>query len=321
MNPMWTLILFVVGFYILVKGAKILVDGASDIAYFLNVPAWFIGLVIVGIGTSMPEFAINIAAVLEQDPVGVSTIIGSNIFNVLFILGIVSVVSPPKIPKHIISKSLLINLGVIVLVGFMFLFGFKQAFIGIDRIEAFILLMLFIVWILWEIFGSHGVKPVRNKDKNLAVGYAILMVLLGVVGVIFGGRWVVSGALKGAELLGIGSSVIGLLIIGVGTSITELTVSLTAALKKRSDIAIGNIVGSNVFDFLGIFGISGLFGNIPFAPDLYVDLLVAFSAVLIVYVLTQKEGKTAITRGQGIAMMILYTVYFLFTIIRVPVIG
>ena len=318
---MWTLILFITGFYILVKGARILVDGASDIAYFLNVPAWFIGVVIVGIGTSMPEFAINIAAVLEHDPVGVSTIIGSNIFNVLFILGLVSIVSPPKIQKKLVSKNLLINLGVIILVGIMFLFGFKQAFVGIDRIEAFILFVLFIVWVLWEIFGSHGIKPIRNRDKNLVVGYAILMVFLGIVGVIFGGKWVVSGALKGADLLGIGSSVIGLLIIGVGTSITELTVSLTAAIKKRSDIAIGNIVGSNVFDFLGIFGVSGLLGNIPFAPDLYIDLLVAFVSVLIVFLLIQKRSKTAITRGQGVAMVILYTAYFLFTIIRVPVIG
>lgn len=318
---MWTLILFVAGFYILVKGARTLVDGASDIAYFLNVPAWFIGVVIVGIGTSMPEFAINIAAVLENDPVGVSTIIGSNIFNVLFILGLVAVISPPKIQKKLVSKNLLINLGVIILVCAMFLFGFKDSFIGIDRLESFILFMLFIVWVLWEIFGSHGTKQVRDRDKNLAVGYAILMVVLGIVGVVFGGRWVVSGALKGAELLGIGSSVIGLLIIGVGTSITELTVSLTAAIKKRSDIAIGNVVGSNVFDFLGIFGIAGLFGNIPFAPDLYLDLLVAFVAVSIVYLLIQKRGAFAITRGQGVALIILYTVYFLFTIIRVPVLG
>ncbi|PIR37972.1 MAG: hypothetical protein COV34_02700 [Candidatus Zambryskibacteria bacterium CG10_big_fil_rev_8_21_14_0_10_42_12] len=318
---MWTLILFIVGFYILVKGAQILVEGASDIARFLRVPAWFIGVVIVGIGTSMPEFAINIAAVLEHDPVGVSTIIGSNIFNALFILGLVSIIAPPAIEKKLVSKNLLINLAVILLVGIMFLFGFKESFIGIDRLESFILFLLFLVWVLWEIFGSHGVTRVKDRDKNLAVGYTLLTIVLGMLGVIFGGRWVVSGALRGADLLGIGSSVIGLLIIGVGTSITELTVSVTAALKKRSDIAIGNIVGSNVFDFLGIFGIAGLFGNIPFAPDLYLDLLIAFAGVFIVFILIQKRGKFAITRGQGVALVMLYAVYFLFTIIRVPVIG
>lgn len=319
---MGTFVLFVCGFYILVKGSRMLVDGAVSLAHLFTIPEWVIGIVIVGIGTSMPEFAINIAAVLKGDMVGISTLIGSNIFNLLVILGIVSVISPPILNPQLVVRDMRITLGVVVVTSCFLLFSVVgTAYTGIVRSEAYILSLIFVGWVLWEIFGSRSGHRMKVEGRELTVGFACMFILIGIIGVVVGGRWVVAGALEVAQMLGIASSAVGLLIVGSGTSVTELAVSITAALKRRSDIAVGNIIGSNIFDFIGIIGMTGLIDKIPFTSDLYLDLGIVLLSTILVYICIVYKKRFSISRTQGASLVLLYIVYFIGVIIRSPFIG
>jgi cation:H+ antiporter len=312
-----SLILFFVGFYVLIKGAKTLVDGAVSVARIFNISNWFIGVVIVGIGTSIPELSINLASVFNGGTIGLGTIIGSNTFNILFILGISALFYPILMKKEWVLRDFLLNILSVVITAIFIIFPIfgDNNFLGVTRGEALFLFLLFIGWILYMFYRKHSDED-GSEYKIFTVFISFVMVLAGIIGVFIGGRWVVGGAETIAKLFGASESLIGLTIVAVGTSLPELTVSIAALIKRRTGIAVGNIVGSNIFDFLGIVGITALLHPIATFPSVRFDIFAALGAALLLFALTFIGRKYILSRAEGFLFIACYTAYLVFIIWR-----
>ena len=302
------IILFVIGFYILIKGANFLVDGSSSLARNLGMSSFLIGLVIVGLGTSIPEFAITFISNFTTDiDMGVGTLVGSSTFNILFILGISSFFLPIAFKSEWI-EDVLWNIWVVALV---VIFAILPDSWTIGRIEGFLLLAIFCYW-LYDNIKRPSAAEDEGPLKIFAYPIAVMMIIFGFVGVILGGKWVVSGAELLARELGLGEGIIGLTILSIGTSLPELVVTFTAALKRQAGIAIGNIVGSNVVNFLLIFGAAAAAKPILFSKDLINDSVIAIFSAGILYMFMFLGEKKVLERWQGAIMVILYFAYLIF---------
>jgi len=312
-----SLILFFTGFYILIKGAKILVDGAISIARIFNISNWFTGVVIVGIGTSIPEFSINIASVFNNSPVGISAIIGSNTFNILFILGVSALFCPISMKKEWVIKDFLFNIIAVVVSAVVIIFPLfgKSGFLGVERIEALFLLTLFIGWSLYMF--NRKIDDEKNVDYKIFSAFSsFVMIIVGFIGVFVGGHWVVDGAETIAVFFNASPALIGLTIVAAGTSLPELTVSMVALFKRRTEIAVGNIIGSNIFDFLGILGITALFRPIVVPSSAQFDIFATLGSVFLLFALTFIGRKYILSRIEGLIFIIGYILYLFFIIWR-----
>ena len=312
-----SLILFFTGFYILIKGAKILVDGAISIARIFNISNWFTGVVIVGIGTSIPEFSINIASVFNNSPVGISAIIGSNTFNILFILGVSALFCPISMKKEWVIKDFLFNIIAVIVSAVVIIFPLfgKSGFLGVERIEALFLLTLFIGWSLYMF--NRKIDNEKNVDYKIFSAFSsFVMIIVGFIGVFVGGHWVVDGAETIAVFFNASPALIGLTIVAAGTSLPELTVSMVALFKRRTEIAVGNIIGSNIFDFLGILGITALFRPIVVPSSAQFDIFATLGSVFLLFALTFIGRKYILSRIEGLIFIIGYILYLFFIIWR-----
>ncbi len=299
-------LLLVLGFAMLVKGADWFVDGAAGVADKLGVSQLVIGLTIVAMGTSAPEAAVSITAALKGNAdITIGNVVGSNILNVLIILGIVSVIIATPVAKSIIKIDLPFMVGITLLLLVLGYFGED-----ITRIEGLILLLFFAGY-LFYLFKNAKNTDSPEEDTNeeeKPVWKLILIALIGLVLIVLGSDFTVDAATKIATELGMGTRFIGLTIVALGTSLPELFTSVAAALKGKSDIAIGNIVGSNIFNILLIVGLSSVITPIYFAPNFLIDTAVAISAGVILWIATFK--KKMLTRPAGIIMLIGYAGYF-----------
>ena len=310
------LALFFVGFFILIRGADYLVKGAVRLAQLFGVSPWFIGVVVVGIGTSIPELAITVASVFDGTDVGVGTVIGSDIFN-LFIIG-VSALLAPIVLQRAWTKDFALNALAVTAFGFFALFPIlgDPNYFGITRPEGIALIVLSIAWIA-SLFRNTPPSLEVVERRVFAYVSATALTLAGLAAVFFGGNWVVEGAEVIALALGASPALVGLTVLGIGTSLPELIVSVTAALRGQSGIAVGNLIGSNIFNALGVIGVAGalhpfLF-NARFAPDL--SVLVGASALLAVAVFFFGKRLT-ISRLEGTVFILTYVAYFVFTFWR-----
>jgi len=314
-------LLFFLGFFILVRGARFLVDGAVSISKTLGLSSWVIGVLVVGIGTSIPEFSINIVSALKETDIGVGTLLGSNTFNILFILGLSALISPALIRKEWVVKDFVLNLcAILVSVLFLVLpiFG-DTSYVGITTQEAYFIFSLFIVWILYMLFRKPSYSAEEEESsKHFKLWASLLMIAGGFLGVFFGAQWVVSGAEHFALFLGISAHIVGLSVIAIGTSLPEISVSLVAAYKGRTDIAVGNIIGSNIFDFIGIIGTAGLISQIPFDYNLLLDTVMTLIAGIFLISSMYIGKKYTLTRSTGIVFVLTYCVYFVTIIVRAP---
>lgn len=315
------LLLFAVGFYILIKGADILIKGSSSLARLFKVSSWIIGLVIVGIGTSIPEFSIGIASVLDGADVGVGTIIGSATFNILFILGLASFFGPVIMRKVWVVKDFSFNAIAVLISGilaFSFIVG-NSEFGGITKEEGLILLLLFIIWFGLEVKHS-GVVPEEEDEEAAEEVFTTLtsltMVIGGIIGVFLGGKWVVEGAEFLAGIFGASETLVGLTVVGIGTSIPELTVTMTALKSRQTGIAVGNLIGSNIFNFLAIFGIISLFAPVGFPSRLVFDFLVLLTASLLLLAFMFIGARYTLKRWQGTVFLLFYFSYILLIFFR-----
>ncbi|MFQ5751276.1 MAG: calcium/sodium antiporter [bacterium] len=308
------LILFVVGFYILIKGSNFLVNGASSLARNLGISSFIIGLVIVGIGTSIPELAITFLGNLVGDvDIGIGTLVGSNTFNILFILG-VSAMFFPLAFKVEWEDDVLWNLfALIVVFTFLFYFGSNE----ISRIEGLILLALFAGWLYVSIKTPLVSDETEEPLRVLAFPIAIAMVAAGFLGVILGAKWVVDGAEVIARSLGMPEAIIGLTLVGIGTSLPEFVVTFTAAFRKQPGIAVGNIIGSNVVNFLLIFGAAAIARPILMPQGIASDLLGAAGSVTLLYVFMYWGARCVLERWQGAVLVLGYISYVLYILARV----
>ncbi|MBL7128569.1 MAG: calcium/sodium antiporter, partial [Ignavibacteria bacterium] len=259
---MITYILFVVGFIILIKGADLLVDGSSSIARKFQVSNLVIGLTLVSFGTSAPELIINLVASFEgKQEIAIGNILGSNIANTLLILGISALIYPLAVHKSTVWKEIPYSVLAVLVLGFLvngvIVGGESQALLS--RFDGLILLVLFIVFIFYTFSIAKKHNELSDVQyKELEVFQSVVYTVLGILGLGFGGPMIVNGAVKIAQNIGMSESFIGLTIIALGTSLPELATSAVAAYKRNTDIAIGNVVGSNIFNVLWILGISSV---------------------------------------------------------------
>ena len=307
------LLLLVAGFVMLVKGADLFVDGASGIATKFGIPQLVIGLTIVAMGTSAPEAAVSITAAFGGSAdITIGNIVGSNILNILIILGISALVYPLAIQK----STLIVDIPVVLLATVvLYLLGFDG---NISRIDAVIMLVIFAAYLSYLFIGAKkeaSLQKAENTDaeenaaKEISLLKASIFTVIGLALIIGGSNFVVNSATAIAKALGLSQRFIGLTIVALGTSLPELFTSVTAALKKNSDIAIGNIVGSNIFNLLFIVGLSGVIIPVPFAEGFRFDMIVSgvAAAALLLFCLPKKK----LPRFAGAIMLVGYALYFM----------
>ena len=308
MKMLLQFLLLAVGFVMLVKGADWFVDGASGIAEKFRIPPLIIGLTIVAMGTSAPEAAVSITATLKGTAdITVGNIVGSNILNVLVILGLSAVITPLAVGKSTVRYELPFLIGITVLLLLLGLDG------TVSLTDGLILLLFFALYLTYLfVMAKKGMAEIEESDKHLKLWQALLATAVGLALVIYGSDLTVDAASAIARMLGLSERFIGLTIVALGTSLPELVTSVTAARKGSADIAIGNIVGSNVFNILFVVGLSSLVRPVPFAANFRVDLLVALAAV--VFLLLASFRKRKLSRVDGAIMLAGYAAYFVYLI-------
>ena len=315
-------ILLIVGFVLLVKGADFFVDGSSSIAKFLKIPSIVIGLTIVAFGTSAPEAAVSIIAGINgSNDIAVGNVIGSNVFNILVVLGVSAAIKSVSIDSQIIKKDYpFMILATLALALFSFFSFFGNGTVhSISRIEAFILLALMAVF-LYSVISSalrtrkENASALEDDKPKYGIGKSILFTLGGLAGIIIGGQLVVDSASDIARDFGMSENLVGLTIVAVGTSLPELVTSIVAARKGESDIAIGNVVGSNVFNILFVLAASAAITPMNIGAQSLVDLIVLIAITLLTYVFCVTQKK--VTRPEGVTLVLIYVGYMTYAIIR-----
>lgn len=306
MNIFIAIALLIVGFVMLTKGADWFVDGSSALAFRLGIPQLVIGLTIVAMGTSAPEAAVSITSALKgNEGITVGNVVGSNIMNILLILGIASVIVPLAVQKSTRMIEIPYMIAITVLFGVL---GYTGEMV--TRVEGGILWIAFLIYLgylLW--MAKKGKEDNEPDEKQKSLPVQLLMILAGLICIVLGSDFVVDGATEIAKVIGISERIIGLTIVAFGTSLPELVTSVTAARRGNADIAIGNIVGSNVFNILFVAGTSALISPIVFESKFVLDTAVATAtAVLLLVCVCNKEGK--LKRSGGIIMLAAYAAYF-----------
>ncbi|MBU0982131.1 calcium/sodium antiporter [Patescibacteria group bacterium] len=316
---MITYILFIFGFFLLIKGADFLVDGSASIAKKLKISNIVIGLTIVAFGTSSPEFIVNIFASMQGNTeIAIGNILGSNIANILLILGISAIIYPITAKKNTVLKEIPLSLLAAAVLGLMAndMIIDGAGFSGITRIDGFILLSFFIIFLYYTFGITKSDKDIVEEEIKVFSHFkSVIFIILGLAGLVIGGKWIVDGAVKIAEFFNISQSLIGLTIVAIGTSLPELATSAIAAYKKQSDIAIGNVVGSNIFNIFWILGASAIIRPLPFNISSNGDIAMTIFASIVLFLVMFIGKKRVIERWQGVFMVTTYVGYIVFLVL------
>lgn len=307
MTILLELVLLAVGFMMLVKGADWFVDGASGIADRFGIPQLVIGLTIVAMGTSMPEASVSITAALKGSAdITVGNVVGSNILNILIILGLASAITSIAVAKTTIRYEIPFMLFVTVLLAVLGYTGGMISFV--EGIVFWILFILYLLYMFWLV--KTGQAETDEMDVQGSLGKMLAMVVGGLVLIVWGSNVTVDAATALARAFGVSERFIGLTIVALGTSLPELVTSVSAARKGKADIAIGNIVGSNIFNILFVVGTSALITPVLFASNFMIDCAVAVAAGILLWAFVFRTRK--LTRAGGITMLICYAVYLVY---------
>ena len=316
------ILLIIVGFFLLIKGADILVEGSCAVAKKFHIPEIIVGLTIVSIGTSMPELMVSVTSAVDNLPdLALGNVVGSNLCNMLLILGLSAVIRPIEFKKE--TKLVEIPMTLIIIFTLFILGNNGDVDKFITRPEGFILVILFICFLAYTIimakFGNDFDEVEEKKEsdsKPMSVLKSIVFILAGIVALKFGGDFVVDNAVAIAKVIGISEKVISLTIIAIGTSLPELLTSVTAAVKGDSDIAIGNVVGSNIFNILLILGLSAAISPVHYAVSYNIDMMVMFVATALLMIFPYIGKKNTMTRTNGIIYLLGYGAYMASLFIR-----
>ena len=298
-------LLLAFGFILLVKGADWFVDGASGIAVKLCIPQLVIGLTIVAMGTSAPEAAVSISAALKGSAdITIGNIVGSNILNILIILGLASAIVPIAVAKSTIRVDIpfmLLTTGVLLALGWD---------ATITLIDGLIMLLLFAAYLGYMLYMAKKGGEEGEEIRSMNLWQALMYTVIGLVLIVWGADVAVDAATSLARIFGLSERFIGLTVVALGTSLPELFTSVTAARKGNADIAIGNIVGSNIFNILFVVGLSAMIVPVPFTPNFRIDTIVAIAAGVMLLLCSLRQKK--LVRWHGIAMLLGYGSYFLY---------
>lgn len=323
----------IVGFVLLIKGADWFVEGSSGIARLLKIPTIIIGLTVVAFGTSMPEASVSIHAALQGDnSLAVSNVVGSNIFNLLVVLGMSALLCPVCCEKVAVKRELPLSIISAAALGVLLCFGttftesselplfsrLSGAQFTLGRIGGLVLLVIFTYYLFNQIRGAlknrQQEDEIEESTKKKPLWLLLIMIALGLAGIIFGGDLVVKSAVTIAETFGMSQTFIGLTIVAIGTSLPELVTSMVAARKGESDLALGNVVGSNIFNIIFILGFSALVSPMTVDIATLYDIAILIAVSLLALVLMARRMK--VTRLQGILYLSIYILYFVYILLR-----
>jgi len=312
-------ILFIIlGLGILIAGAEFLVRGSASMAKKWGISSIVIGLTIVAFGTSAPELIVNIMSALSgSSDIAIGNIVGSNIANILLILGIASIIYPLSVKSNTVWKEIPFAILAMVLVYTM---GNDALFDGVShnaltRTDGFSLIAIFIIFMFY-IFALAKVEGKPEPIKTYSWTASILMTIAGLILLFVGGKMLVDNAVILARIAGLSEVLIGLTIVAVGTSLPELATSVVAAIHHHDDIAVGNIVGSNIFNVFWILGLTGTMLQLPFNPATNIDVLVGIATSMLLFIFMFIGKKYKINRWQGVLFVTLYIIYTIYLIQR-----
>jgi cation:H+ antiporter len=306
-----SIVLLIVGFVLLIKGADYFVEGSSDLANKLKIPSMIIGLTIVAFGTSAPEAAVSIASALTgSNAIAVSNIIGSNIFNMLVVVGATAVIYKITIEEESLKTDF-----PVLMISCVLLLIFLVTGNQISRIEGIIFLIIIIAYISWLIIKAKKDKSNMSvEESHLSTPIIAVYIICGLIAIVVGGDLVVNSAKDIALSLGMSETLVGLTIVAVGTSLPELITSITAALNKKQDIALGNAIGSSIFNILFILGLTNVISPIQTTQVMLIDTVVMIVLLGISYILAY--DKQDFNKKDGIILLAIFIVYMIFIIIR-----
>lgn len=316
MNILLNFVFLIIGFCLLIKGADLFVEGASKIADRFHIPQLVIGLTIVAFGTSAPEAAVGISAGLKGNAsIAMGNVLGSNIMNILLILGITALIIPIAVQKSTLHYE--IPFVLIISVVLLFLGKINSSLGLFDGIILWGFMIVFMIYLLrMAKKGQAVVDDIPELDENESFLKIIVITVIGMAAIIFGSRLTVDSATQIATFFHISERIIGLTIVAFGTSLPELITSVTAALKGKADIAIGNIVGSNIFNILFVLGTTAIITPIAFESSFIIDSIVGIAATILLFLCVVRNQKA--TRIGGIVMLLSYIAYFIY-LIAIPV--
>lgn len=319
-----SIIILVIGFLLLMKGADYFVEGSSSVAKQLRVPSMIIGMTIVAMGTSLPECAVSVTASLAgNNTLAVSNVVGSNIFNLMVVCGACALFAPLTIKKDTLKKEFPLSILCAVLLMVLGYVGMK-----LGHVDGFIFLILFACYLIWMINSAKKARAAHKEDelmkeegefvdeeiKVLPMWKCILFIVGGMIAIKFGGDFVVDSASAIALVFGLSQTLIGLTIVALGTSLPELVTSIVAAKKNEVDMALGNVIGSNIFNILLVLGVAAAISPVAFLMENIIDtiVLIVMSLVVLVFAWTSK----VINRKEGILMLVMYAAYMVYICVR-----
>lgn len=326
LNMVLSIVLLVVGLVLILAGANFLTDGASSLARRMGVSELIVGLTVVAFGTSMPEFVISlVSAVQGSASIAIGNVVGSNIANILLIGGLTALIRPIHVEKSVMTREIpmmvIVSVALAVMANATVLDGRGLNIPSfIDRVDGIILLLFFLIFMRITLAGAKSAAPDDPAEKQgasrkeLKVWLAVVYVVGGLLGLIFGGEWFVDGASDIAKAMGVSEAVIGLTIVAIGTSLPELATSIVAAAKGSSGMAVGNIVGSNIFNILFVLGASATMRPLAVSSISEVDFGMLVGSAILFWMMGWLIGKRTITRGEGGALFALYVGYMVWIV-------
>lgn len=320
-------IVLILGFVLLIKGADFFVEGSSSVAKLLKVPSIIIGLTVVAFGTSMPEASVSVTSALQgANELAVSNVIGSNIFNLMIVLGCSALMRPLVAREQVVKKEFPFSIIITAVLAFFCVGASVQGFLSgegefiISRVEGVILLLLFVWFVGWQVKGALNARK-EGKDLESEEEYKVLSplkstvyILGGLAAIVLGGDFVVDSATEIAIRFGFSQTFIGLTIVAMGTSLPELVTSVVAAKKGENDLALGNVVGSNIFNILLILGVSAAILPIKVEIVAVYDMLILI--VMSIFALWCAKTKKTLSKKEGAIFLLLYAVYFVYIYLR-----
>ena len=311
MSILLQFVLLIVGFVFLIKGSDFFVDGASSIASLLKIPTVIVGLTIVAFGTSAPEAAVSItSAITGNNAMAVSNVIGSNLFNILMVIGISALLGELLMEKDVLNKDLPFLVGITVLFAAFIIIGWN-----VSQIEGIILLVIFIAYV------AHLIKSAKKSDNanvvekpKFTLPYSIIFIIIGLAGIVIGGDLVVNSASDIAIAFGMSETLVGLTIVAIGTSLPELVTSLTALKKGENQLVIGNVIGSNIFNILFVLGASSAITAISLDSSMLIDVTFMVFVTVLCFIFGKTQDK--FDRKEGAILVALFIAYMIFAILR-----
>ena len=304
-------VFLIVGFVLLIKGADFFVDGSSNIASILKIPTLIVGLTIVAFGTSAPEAAVSItSSIAGSNELAVSNVIGSNLFNMLLIIGLCALLNELKIGHDVLGKDLpFLVIITVILTGIIFI-GWN-----ISQIEGIILLIILILYIALLVYKAKNSKESEIVDEpKMSILRSVIYIVGGIAGIVIGADFVVDSASFIAMAFGMSETLVGLTIVAIGTSLPELVTSLTAMKKDQNQLVIGNVIGSNIFNILFVLGASSAITPIAINPNMIIDILLMLGVTILFFIFGKTQDKY--DKKEGFVLVLIFIIYMAFAIIR-----